>query len=184
MHPTPELSRIVVVSDLRGDVTERTVAATREECDALAVRLGIPAVREVRATLEIRRLSEDEIRVAGPVTADVVQSCVVSLVPVEERIEETLDLVFSPHADAVDPPADIDIDSLDDTICAQLEGPEPLIDGRIDIGDLVAETVALALDPYPRAPGAQMRYAPARDDPDAPPHPFAKLSVLMPGGDD
>ena len=54
--------------------------------------------------------------------------------------------------------------------------PDPIVDGKIDLGALAAEFVALALDPYPRKPGA--RFEPVDVEPDRERIPFAGLARL------
>ena len=87
------------------------------------------------------------IRLQGHLTADVVQSCVVTLGPVPAHLEVDFEMSFS--ASAVEP-AVADLDPLAE------EGPEPIPEGVIDLGEAVAQQLAIALDPYPRAPGASL----------------------------
>ncbi len=87
------------------------------------------------------------IRLQGHLSADVVQSCVVTLGPVPAHLEVDFEMSFS--ASAVEP-AVADLDPLAE------EGPEPIPEGVIDLGEAVAQQLAIALDPYPRAPGASL----------------------------
>ena len=111
------------------------------------------------------------IRLQGRLTADVVQSCVVTLGPVPAHLDVDFEMGFS--ASAVEP-AVADLDPLAE------EGPEPIPKGVIDLGEAVAQQLAIALDPYPRAPGASLE---ALDEAEQlleqrTRNPFAELSSL------
>lgn len=58
--------------------------------------------------------------------------------------------------------------------------PEPIVDGRLDLGALAAEFMALGLDPYPRKPGVSFK--PVEEDPEPDDSPFADLARLRPKG--
>ena len=87
------------------------------------------------------------IHVSGHLSADAVQRCVVSLVPIPAHIETDFEVSYSGAAAQAD---EGDFDPVG------IDTPEPLIDGRIDLGEAVAQQLAIALDPYPRAPGASL----------------------------
>lgn len=138
-----EFSRIVNLARLPpGGRTER-LAATPAECAALAQRFGIPAVRSFGAALRLRAGPGGLTEVTGRLSAEVVQACVVSLEPVLQQVEEAVDLRVLPPGQA---PSD------------EPEGPDEIeSDGDVvDLGEALAEQLALALDPYPRAPGAAL----------------------------
>ena len=147
------------------------IAANAQERAALAQRFAILSVDGLTARLCLSRIAGGTmIRLAGRFVADVVQSCVVTLDPVAVRLEEDFELIFSPG------PADdagevvVELDARDP--------PEPIPNGIIDIGEATAEHLALALDPFPRAPGA--RAQPIDEDQTVPPKPspFAALAAL------
>ena len=121
-----------------------TLRATEAECVALAARFRIIAVESLEATLALAPEHGDTVRARGRLLASVVQECVVSLEPVAQRVEAPIDLRILPEG--VDP-ADDDPDSPDEI---ESQG------GMVDLGEAVAEQLALALDPYPRAPGAAL----------------------------
>src|SRR5262249_40770908 len=109
------------------------------------------------------------LRVTGNVNAHVGQTCVVALEPVESDIDEMVDLRFAPQAAA---PAK------SETVAAHTSGdepPEPLLDGKLDLGAIATEFLLLGIDPYPRKPGAE--FAPVKGD-DAIGKPFAALEAL------
>ena len=104
--------------------------------------------------------------------ADVVQSCVATLEPVGSRVEDRFEVAFVPPDPALGQETQRPRD---------LGGEEPLgqvVGGVIDIGGPIAEHLSLAIDPYPRKPGAGLG---ARQSPDGRPDvdesgPFAALS--------
>ncbi len=163
--PAPEFSRSVRIRDL--EKTGRTVSekATESERAALARRYGVKDVPRfsLQATL---KPEGDGWRVEGAAKARVVQECVVTLEDVTQEIEEPFSRLFLP--DAPEPGvADLDPDEAEDP-------PEPLPD-RLDPAEMAAEAVALAIDPYPRKPGASLDLP--QDDADER-RPFAALEAL------
>lgn len=134
------LSRPVDVLRLLKNRGEATVEASPEECAALAADFNIPAIRDLVGRFTLRG-SAARLSVTGTVEAVVTQTCAFSLEPFEAPLNEAVDVDFS-DADAF---RGIDPDALDI--------PDPIIDGRIDLGHLTAEFVALGLDPFPRKPG-------------------------------
>lgn len=157
-----EFSRIVMAERLeQGEVSE-TISAREDECRALAVRFGLVALDSLRADVALCRVGHGPIvRVEGWLFAEVVQSCVVSLEPVKNRIEESFVLHYAPVARGKSRGERRSKGRGHVTEKRLGEGdeediPEPLVDGRIDIGEAVAQHLALALDPYPRKPGVTL----------------------------
>ena len=167
-HP---LSRLVEMRRLPTDGLELDVVATPEERAALAAAIDIPAIERLEARLAVTAI-RGGARVRGHVSASVVQVCVVSLDPFEAPVEEDIDVRFSRHVRAA-PGAEIDLTAEPD------DAPEPLEGDVVDVGAVVAEHLALGLDPYPRKPGVQFEEIvdAAGDAPE--PSPFAGLSGLL-----
>ncbi|WP_431280636.1 YceD family protein [Humitalea sp. 24SJ18S-53] len=158
----PEFSRPLPFSAVRtpGHVVE--ISASPAERAALALRLGLIDLPSLTARW---RLSPEEtgcIVAEVTVLADVVQECVVTLDPVPQRVEETVRLRFLPPGVE---PTDDDPETPDDIPCER---------EVMDLGEATAETLALLLDPYPRAEGAVLPDAAT----DADSGPFAGLSRL------
>jgi len=147
----PELSRIVDLGDFEdGDVREESVDADKDERHALARRFAVTAIRRLDADLTLARRGR-QVVVTGRITAELEQTCVVSLEPMDVAVDETIEVVFDPD---VRPTGEFD-----ETIDLDLGGddpPEALVDERIDLGEVVAERFGLALDPYPRKPDAEI----------------------------
>ena len=127
-------------------VSVRTIARERR---ALADDLGILAILRLEARLEVSPWRRSGVRVVGELEADVEQRCVVTLDPVAQKVREPIDLTFRPAGDAPRQPV---AGEVYDPLAA--DPPETFSGGVIDLGALVAEHLALALDPYPRKPGA------------------------------
>ena len=151
---TSEFSRLVIGETVPGDEMSRTIEASAAECRALAARFDLVCINRLTATVRLRRVEGGRmVRVRGILNAEVVQRCVVTLEPVPAVASESFTAVFTPESHA--PSADedggavsVDLDASDE------DSPEAMVDGAIDIGELTAQHLSLALDPYPRRPGA------------------------------
>lgn len=150
LEQNAEFSRLLDVDALDDEVSVRTFDAEPGECVALASRFGLVAIENLAAEVQARRPdggSAVHVRVAF--TTNVLQSCVVTLDPVESSISSGFEVVYVPEsAGAEDRDQEILI-ALDDQ-----DPPDTYREGVIDVGEAIAEHVALALDPYPRKPGA------------------------------
>jgi uncharacterized metal-binding protein YceD (DUF177 family) len=158
------ISRLVAVDRLPEGGSHAVLEATPQECEALAREFKLPAVHALKANLRIKG-SLRRMNVSGTVEGRVTQVCVVTLEPFEAAVREEVDVDFSEH---VGPEAE----GRDE---ADLDRPDEIVKGKIDIGALAAEFLALGLDPYPRKPGVAFEEGAAGAD-DA--SPFAKLRGL------
>ncbi len=139
----PEFSRLVSLARLPESGRAENLKASPAERAALAQRFAIPAVDRLEAALLLRPEPGGGVMVTGTLSADVVQACVVSLEPVAQRIEDAVVLrLLPPNEEPSDDP-----DSPDEI---------PVEGDTVDLGEAIAEQLSLALDPYPRAPGAEL----------------------------
>jgi uncharacterized metal-binding protein YceD (DUF177 family) len=153
----------------RSPVTER-IAASAIQRAALARRMGLVALDRLEATLTLRRLpGGDIIHVDGTLQADIVQTCVVRLTPFSTSVTESFDDDFSENAQL----------SEEISLAMDEDLPEPIANGVIDIGELVAQYLSLSLDPYPRSPGAGLEEVWTPPGPEEL-SPFAVLKNLKP----
>jgi uncharacterized metal-binding protein YceD (DUF177 family) len=136
--------------------------ATRAEVAALA---GVLSLLKLSAVFDLTRRGA-KVHVAGQVNARVVQACVVTLEPIENDVSEAVETTFAP------PPAEM---ATDVEVKSDREPPEPLVDGKIDLGALAVEFLVLGIDPYPRKAG--VTFTPPKVE-DAAAHPFAVLEAL------
>ena len=152
----------------------QTIEANPAERAALAALNGLPAIASLTATLTVRRRGRDGAQVTGEVHAAITQVCGVTLEPFPATVDELIDLSFAPLEEAR--PKRRDSEPAEEAV--ELGGedpPDPIVDGRIDLGAVAAEFFALGLDPYPRKPGVAFA-APA--PPDGKESPFAALAKL------
>ena len=141
------------------------------------------AVGELAALRELPRLSAvfdlsrqgAAVHVLGQVSAQVGQTCVVTLEPIESAVSEAIDLRFAPAAAGAAAP---ETKGARQRPRGDDELPEPLLGGTLDLGALATEFLILGIDPYPRKAGA--RFAPPAVE-EAGEHPFAALAALKKG---
>ncbi len=145
------LSRAFDTSQLPADGVETEFVADEEERAGLAAAYGPVAVNALSATARLTPIGKGAVEVEGRVVADIVQSCVVSLEPVAQHIDETFAARFVP----ADAPEVAGQGGKEVVIDPAAPDPPEVMDGTtIDLGALVEEMFVLAIDPYPRAPGA------------------------------
>lgn len=143
----PEFSRPLGIDTLGEEPRRLAVAAEEAERADLARRFGLIAIGRLAADVALRRKG-DEIALEGILTASVTQACVATGEAVEARIESPFAVLFRPHPEAAARDEEVELG----------EGEMDVVfyDGRaVDVGEAVAETLLLNLDPYPRAPGAE-----------------------------
>ncbi|MFM2043602.1 MAG: hypothetical protein RLY86_2178 [Pseudomonadota bacterium] len=179
-HPAaPEFSRRVVADTVPSAGFSREITAEAGEREGLARRFDLIAIDSLTATLRLRRVRGEMVRVTGQLTASVVQACVVTLEPVPATVADEFEALFAPPHLVPEEGEEIEIGF---AVSAEEEAPEPMEGGVIDIGELVAQHLSLALDPYPRKEGASFAEIddPYEEDAEQPakPHPFAKLASL------
>lgn len=143
----PEFSRAVEIDKLGSTPARFEIEAAAAECEALARRFGLESLDRLTAVVVLEPSGTNRVAVVGTVSATLTQTCVVTLAPVPRQVEESFSLLFAPAGAA----GDEIVLSVDDDDWA-----EPLVDGRIDIGEAVVQQVALALDPFPRVAGAKL----------------------------
>lgn len=174
---TPEFSRPVRIDTIGAGARDISIEAGESERAALAERFGLVAIDRLTAELSVDRKGE-EIEARGRLSAAVVQSCVASGAPVPEEIDEPFMIRFRP------PPAEPSGE--EEIELAEEEMDVVFYDGAsIDIGEAVAETLSLSLDPYPRAPEAEtvLREAGVLSEEEAKPEgALAGLKDLLSGG--
>ncbi len=163
----PEFSRPVEVSRIGPSGLSLAVEASAEERAALAERMGVAGIRVLTADVRLAQRGAG-FAVTAAWRAEIVQDCVVTLEPIETRLADTAELAFGPAA-AEPEGEEVEIDPL------AADPPEPITDGRIDVGEVVAEQLALSIDPYPRKPGAEFESDIEAPDSEAKPNPFAVL---------
>ncbi|MEZ5648241.1 MAG: DUF177 domain-containing protein [Alphaproteobacteria bacterium] len=153
---TPEFSRLISVADLGAKGKTLLLAPTKEEMRALVHRFDLENLSRFEAKVMVHPITgnarrKDWIIATGELKAEYTQRCVVTLSPVPQNLALDLELIFAP-ASAIENDqigAEIVIDPETDT-------PDPIEDGKIDLGEAIVQQFAMALDPYPRALGAEI----------------------------
>jgi hypothetical protein len=184
-------SRPLAADDVPENGLVLKIAATERERAALAAEDGLAALTRLEADLEVSREGAGGVKVVGELRADVRQTCVVSLEEFETTIVEPIEIAFAPERDRRPEPEPASRNrrarkekgaeetSSGGFLDLDEDEPDPLVDGRIDLGAIVAEFLALALDPYPRKPGARFD-APGEATEAAPSRsPFASLGEAL-----
>lgn len=154
------------------------VTPTDEERAAIAAQLGVTSVDGLAVRLHAVRF-RGGIRVTGRLTAKVVQPSVVTLEPLTQEIAEPIDRIFLPGGEkefAAAANAEVFVDLEGDDVPDHFEGNEA------DLSDLIVETLALAVDLYPREPNASLEDTGFKPDTDVT-SPFAALKALKPKED-
>jgi len=145
-----------------------------------AERLEMAEVGDLRevlsatASLDVTPMSGGRFHVGGRVRARIGQTCVVTLDPIQNDLDEAIDQIFAPPEQIPELSA-----LVDDATEADVEipdPPEPIENGTIDLGRLATDALYLGVDPYPRRPDAVFEPPVEAADPEA--HPFAALKAL------
>jgi len=158
----PEFSHRLPLAQVPAAGRDLRLEAGPAERAALAHRLGLLTLHALTADLHVVPDAEGAIQVTGRMTAELDQACGVTLVPVRQSVEEPVAWRLLPEgmepSDGEEDPDDIESEQ-----------------GVADLGEALAQQLSLAVDPYPRAPGAEL----AREIGDQDSHgPFAALLKL------
>lgn len=163
--PVPEFSRPIEVDRIPRTGSHEKLRADAPECERLARRLAVPRLHALSADLHAAPWRGGGLKVTGQLTADLDQVSVVSLEPFRSTVTFPVERYYLPEAEAS---ADAG------------EEADPIRHGVVDLGEAVAETLALELDPYPRRAGEVFAADPADppEDEPPPPSPFSALGKL------
>jgi uncharacterized metal-binding protein YceD (DUF177 family) len=170
MSDAPILSRVVSAIDLPSAPVEMSASAA--ERSALAAANDLVSVDGLSATVDVERAPGGAVVVSGHVVADIVQTCVVSLAPVAAHIDEAFSVRYVRGGQGGSPEGEIIVD------LEAVDPPEMLTGPTIDVGALVEEHFILAIDPYPRAPGAELPAEVPSGSAGDPSSPFAALAAF------
>src|ERR1700724_2255187 len=164
----------VLVAQLPDTGLHREIEADPVARETMADIAGLREILSASASLDLTPEKAGRVHVAGRVRARIGQTCVVTLDPIENDIDEAIDLMFAPPEQI---PALADLVDDDDESDVEIpDPPEPIIGGVIDLGRLATDVLFLGVDPYPRKLGAVFEPQIVAADPED--HPFAALKAL------
>ncbi len=176
MTDEPDPWRIPIAVVQIGDTgLHRDLEADQAVREAIAEVGGLREVLAASASLDVTPMSGGRFHVEGSVRARIGQTCVVTLDPIENEIDEAIDLIFAPPeqipemAALVEEAAESEVEIPDP--------PEPIENGVIDLGRVATDALYLAVNPYPRKPDAVFELPVVPEDPED--HPFAALKALQ-----
>jgi len=169
----PPLSREIRIVDIE-DNAPTTIEATAAERDAIRALVDLVALEALRFDYRLRRGGGGRVHLSGRLTADAMQTCVVSLDPVPAALDVPVEVEFWPEPLV----ADLERKAEDPGQAGLMDWPGTITDGRIDLGPLVYETFATALDPYPKKEGASFHWSQEGGSDTSASGPFAALKEL------
>ncbi len=141
----PEFSHIMKLDQIGAGADNVAISASAEARAGLAKRFDLLTLDKLEAELSVLR-DKEAVLVKGRFRARLVQACVATGEPITSALNEGLLIRFQPLTSLV-PDAEIE---LADTDCDVME----LEGNAVDLGEAVAQSLLLALDPYPRSPNA------------------------------
>ncbi|MAH83476.1 MAG: hypothetical protein CBB68_03825 [Rhodospirillaceae bacterium TMED8] len=146
LNSNPDLK--IRLSDLPPSGYRAAFRLSEANCNAVAERLGKISISDIFADLSVTKaIDAKHYNVFGTVNVKLVQTCVVTLDPLEQDLVSRVDLKFEESVSCGDIEWDVSGD-VDDII----DPPERVIGGVIDLGDLIVQQIALDLEPFPRSP--------------------------------
>ena len=142
----------VTVAQIPETGLHRDIEADPAIRQAVAGMGGLRKVLSVQASFDVTPKSGGRFEVTGRVRARIGQTCVVTLEEIESDIDEPIDLVFAPPEQI--PQMAALVDEAEESDEETPDPPEPIENGMIDLGRVATDALYLAVDPYPRKPGA------------------------------
>ncbi len=127
----------------------------------LCKRLKVHAISSLKADVSLQRNEVNRyVYVKGRIIADLQQQCVITTEPVTETVDDTFGAWYAEPNKAVsfakakrERLSPKERDEL--PVLEEEEDPEMIVDGKIDVGELIVQNLSLALNPYPRVEGAE-----------------------------
>lgn len=179
-------SHTIVAGDITNDAKDFLIEAEQSDYPAIAEALNVLSVHDLKATLRIHR-TKSSLRVRGDVHAIIEQSCVVSLEPVRQILQEEIDRTFVANGadiEAVYAKMNTNREMMIDP--DEVDPPEVIENGRLDLAAIALEHVVVGIDLYPRMPDADLSGVSVGNqleaEEDEPESPFAALAKLKTTG--
>lgn len=151
MSKTFDLTLSLVAAEIEREPRTYELEASPEQLTALKERFELVALNSLSAKVKIHsRGMDDGIFIEGQVQADLVQRCIASLRDVPEVVDAPFSLLL------------VDVETADrmDADESYLDADQPEYDAlegdTVEVGEVVAQTVAISMNPYPRAEGVDL----------------------------
>ena len=135
--------------------------ADASQLKEIAERLGVAELKSIKAELRLSLKNSGHIlHIEGEFNAEIVQECVMSLQPVESSVSDTFEAWFADHSKAASfTRAKHQMKAMEEgdevQVLEEKDDPEPLVNGQVDLGEVVVQFLSLSIDPYPRAAGME-----------------------------
>ena len=179
----PEWSYLFSADDVQDQPVKMTISPNEEETQLLMKRLDLLSLDELRADLVLNRESGGiVVHVVGQIKAQLTQPCVVSLEPVEATITEEIEAWYEDLDQAVSLARvrqNRETTKGEKPVLSEQEDPEPMVEGQIDLGELVTQYLSLYINPYPHKEGVDYEGSMTTENADDPSaslkSPFAAL---------
>lgn len=153
----------VIEADLAGtELKSVTIEPDAKQLEALAEHYDINAIKNLKADLDFKREQAGMIiHITGRFSADIEQTCVVTLEPLNSHIEEDFEAWYGDMEQAVSfSKAKQQQEAIrqqgEAPIVPEKDDPEPIEDGKLDLGDIVMQFVSLSIDPFPQKEGVEL----------------------------
>lgn len=175
------LTRVIAVDDILEDGSTVVIESSEEERRKISDELDLSGLQILTATFDLRRKARGRVQARGVLRAVYTQLCVVSLDTIENKICENVQAEFWPEAQIIEvAQSEVDDDSALDLEPLAGDGPDPILNGEIDLGQLIYETLATVVDPFPRKEDAEFEWDSGfiQDDDTSGNNPFAVLEKL------
>lgn len=164
----PEFSEILKLSNVGSAPIKSKIAASAAQCSALASRFDLPSIQSLFADYMVKA-ENDRIVFTGSMTAKLHQLCAISGQKFPVTITEPFNIAFVEKTDVESLDQEVELDA-DDCDILEFEN------AQFDIGEALAQTLYLALDPYPRGPNADIAAKKLTSEEEA--GPFGALAAL------
>ncbi len=151
-YHTKNMQQTLIVEALPKTGFELSLKATQDECNSLAEKLQIESVSALSAELFIKQWRKGGVHINGTYTTTISQICVISLETFETILDEKVDQKFFSTTKLPELTDTKEAEMLDN----DLDPPEALQDGALNVFDYIAEALLLQLDPYPKKAGVNL----------------------------
>ncbi len=150
------ISHLISVARLPQKGMPVRLTATDKERAGLASEHDLQAVETFHADILVAKWRRDGVKISGTVTAEIVQTCSITLEPLPAHIETEIDALYVPENSKLARPK---IDENGEMILDAdgPDAPETFTGDQLDVGAIAEEFFALAIDPYPRKEGAELK---------------------------